>query len=98
MLIVTRFCRHRLRGWLTSQTLETLVGRQKPVSLFLLGEDGQREIEDHMEMRNIVALAAKVDPYERTKGPNRRILGVQKLLFACPALLSFSLEFTPDFG
>lgn len=49
-------------------------------------------------MHNVVALAAKVDPYDETRGPNRRVLGVQKLLFACPALLSFSLEVTAGFG
>lgn len=88
--------RVKIRGRLTPKALETLAGHQKRISLFLLGEDGQRQVEDHMQMRNVVALAATVNPYDRTNGPNRRVLGVQKLLFACPALLSFSLEFAPD--
>lgn len=98
MLTGTRFCRRRIRGRLTPQTLKTLAGHQKRISLYLLGEDGERQVEDQLQMRNVVALAAKVDPYDETRGPNRRVLGIQKLLFACPALLSFSLEVTVGFG
>ncbi|KAI1755774.1 hypothetical protein F4782DRAFT_486940 [Xylaria castorea] len=88
--------RVKIRGRLTQKVLRDLVGHSKRISLHLLREDGKRQIEN--DLQNVVALAAKVDSFNESEGPNRRILGIQKLLFACPNLTLFSLEFVGGYG
>ncbi|KAI0548513.1 hypothetical protein F4679DRAFT_550744 [Xylaria curta] len=88
--------RVKIRSRLTQKVLEDLAGHSRRIPLHLLGEDGKREIESDLE--NVVALAAKVNPSNESEGPNRRILGIQKLLFACPNLTSFSLEIVGGYG
>lgn len=88
--------RVKIRSRLTHEVLRDLVGRGKPISLHLLDEDGRRPVED--DWPNVVALAAQVCPSEERAGPNQDILGLQKLLFACPNLTSFSLSITGGYG
>jgi hypothetical protein len=49
-------------------------------------------------LKNVVVLAANVSPFYEDKGPNQNILGIQKLLFACPNLKSFSLDIIGGYG
>lgn len=87
--------RHRIRNRISQKVLRRLV-RRKNLSLHLLAEDGKRSFEGDME--NVVALAAEVCPSDERNGPNRDILGLQKLLFGCPNLKSFSLGITGGYG
>ncbi|KAI0393689.1 hypothetical protein F5Y17DRAFT_458697 [Xylariaceae sp. FL0594] len=79
----------------SQETLQRLVGR-KNISLYLLDEDGKRQFQG--ELPNVLTLKAAV------KGPwlrnvlNQDVLGVQKLLFSCPNLKSFSLEVRTPYG
>ncbi|KAI0476851.1 hypothetical protein F4859DRAFT_480437 [Xylaria cf. heliscus] len=86
--------RIKIRGRLSQDVLQRLDGHSKQLSLYLLGEDGKRTVKG--ELRSVLALAATVDPFDRERGPNKDVLGVQALLFACPNLKSFSL--TPLLG
>ncbi|KAI0454703.1 hypothetical protein F5B21DRAFT_231651 [Xylaria acuta] len=88
--------RVKIRGRLTQGALRDLTGSSKRISLHLLGEDGKRLIEN--DLPNVVVLAAKVNPFDESKGPNRHILGIQKLLFACPNLTSFSVGTIGGYG
>ncbi|KAI1120339.1 hypothetical protein F5Y10DRAFT_258622 [Nemania abortiva] len=82
----------KVRSQLTQEVLRAITGHSKRISLHLLNEDGKRSIEGDYDFRNVVALAATVDPFDEEDGPNRDVLGIQKLLFACQNLTSFSLE------
>ncbi|KAI1744577.1 hypothetical protein F4680DRAFT_405341 [Xylaria scruposa] len=88
--------RVKIRSRLTQKVLGDLAGHSRRIPLHLLGEDGRRQIENDLE--NVVALAAKVNPSNESEGPNRRILGIQKLLFACPNLTWLSLEIVGGYG
>ncbi|KAI0188000.1 hypothetical protein EV127DRAFT_368631 [Xylaria flabelliformis] len=94
--ILPNLQRVKIRSRLTQKVLEGLVGHSRRIPLHLLGEDGKREIDSDLE--NVVALTARVNPFTESEGPNRRILGIQKLLFACPNLKSFSLEIVGGYG
>ncbi|KAI0858484.1 hypothetical protein F4860DRAFT_486365 [Xylaria cubensis] len=88
--------RIKTRVRLSQDFLRRLDGHSKQPSLYLLGEDGRRTVEG--ELHSVRALAATVDFYSQGRVPNKDVLGVQALLFACPNLKSFS--FTPllDYG
>ncbi|KAJ2990608.1 hypothetical protein NUW58_g2862 [Xylaria curta] len=88
--------RVKIRGRLTQEVLQDLTGNSRRISLYLLGEDGKRNIESNLQ--NVVALTAHINPSDESDGPNRRILGIQKLLFACPNLKSFSVARTGGYG
>lgn len=81
---------------MTQEVLRDLVGRSKRISFHLLDEDGRRPVEG--DWQNVVALAAQVRPSEDRGGPNQDILGLQKLLLACPKLTSFSLGIAGNYG
>ncbi|KAI1127540.1 hypothetical protein F5Y10DRAFT_191578 [Nemania abortiva] len=81
--------RIKTRGRLSQDVLRRLDGHSKQLSLHLLGEDGKRTVEG--ELRSVRALATAVNSFGGDRGPNKDILGVQALLFACPNLKSFSL-------
>ncbi|KAI0809879.1 hypothetical protein GGR55DRAFT_689124 [Xylaria sp. FL0064] len=87
--------RIKIQGRLSDGGLRHITKSDKQVSLSL-SEDGTRAIED--DMLNVVSLQASVDTYDEHKGPNRRILALQKFLFACPNLKSFSLSMTGGYG
>ncbi|KAI0204959.1 hypothetical protein F4808DRAFT_316360 [Astrocystis sublimbata] len=89
--------RIKIMGRLTQKTLEILDGHHRQIPLYLLGENGTRPIEG--SLRNVVALAARVDPldnrvkdFRRGDGSSLHMQGIYRLLFACPNLTSFSLE------
>ncbi|KAI1423349.1 hypothetical protein F5Y12DRAFT_757987 [Xylaria sp. FL1777] len=88
--------RVKIRGPLSQEALQGLEGHSKRISIYLLGEDGKRKIET--QLQNVVALGAVVNPFRASKGPNLDILDIQKLLFACPNLTSFSLGVTGNYG
>ncbi|KAI8943930.1 hypothetical protein F4801DRAFT_323256 [Xylaria longipes] len=88
--------RVRIKSRLTQEVLRDLAGHSKRISLHLLGEDGRRDIEN--DLQNVVVLAAKVNPFDERNGLNQDILGIQKLLFACPNLTSFSIETVGGYG
>ncbi|KAI0426861.1 hypothetical protein F5Y09DRAFT_317862 [Xylaria sp. FL1042] len=86
----------KINGQLTSEVLQELASHSKRVQLHLLGENGKRLVEN--DLQNVVALTAHVNPYYERDGPNRDMLGLQKLLFACPNLKSFSLYEIGGYG
>ncbi|TGJ84184.1 hypothetical protein E0Z10_g4568 [Xylaria hypoxylon] len=88
--------RVKIRNQLTPEVFRDLVGHSKRISLHLLCEDGTRIIEN--DLQTVVTAAAIVNPFDESNGPNRHVLGIQKLLFACPNLTSFSLEFIGGYG
>ncbi|KAI1323134.1 hypothetical protein F5Y16DRAFT_412811 [Xylariaceae sp. FL0255] len=85
-------------GGLSQDVLRQLDRHSKRLLLYMLGEDGKRAVEG--ELRSVVTLAAKVDPFNVgvDRGPNRDFLGMQALFFACPNLKSFSLTILLDYG
>ncbi|KAI0903499.1 hypothetical protein F4823DRAFT_618382 [Ustulina deusta] len=86
----------KIRGELTQEALRDLDRHSKRVLLHLLGERGKRDIEP--DLQGVVVLATTANPFDESEGPNRQILGIQKLLFACPNLTSFSLTTTGGYG
>ncbi|KAI1118774.1 hypothetical protein F5Y14DRAFT_397601 [Nemania sp. NC0429] len=88
--------RVKIRGRLTQEALQGIGGHSKRIALHLLGEDGRRPVGN--DLKNVVAIAAQVCPSAERSGPNRDILGLQKLLFACPNLTSFSLGIRGGYG
>ncbi|OIW33160.1 hypothetical protein CONLIGDRAFT_666507 [Coniochaeta ligniaria NRRL 30616] len=65
--------------------------------LHLLGETGSRVVTGSMPC--VATLRARVNPYfDRVDEPNRKILGLQGLFFACTNLKSFSLEEHGNYG
>ncbi|KAI1146242.1 hypothetical protein F4825DRAFT_202096 [Nemania diffusa] len=88
--------RIKVTGCLSQDVLRRLNGHSKQLSLSLLREDGKRTVEG--ELRSVLALAATVDPFDESRGPNKDVLGVQALLFACPNLKSFSLTTRLAYG
>ncbi|KAI0419852.1 hypothetical protein F5X98DRAFT_372471 [Xylaria grammica] len=80
----------------TDETLRQLTEHGKSISLYLFCEDGKRHVEN--KLQNVVAIRALVDPFDESEGPNRHVLGIQKLMFACPNLKSFSFETSGGYG
>ncbi|KAI0445765.1 hypothetical protein F4803DRAFT_559852 [Xylaria telfairii] len=88
--------RVKLRSTPRQKLFEDLTRHGKRISLHLLGEDGKRPVEN--DLPNVAVLAAQVNPTLDHDGPNRDVLGIQKLMFACPNLTSFSLKIVGGYG
>ncbi|KAI0097350.1 hypothetical protein GGR51DRAFT_469999 [Nemania sp. FL0031] len=90
--------RVKIRSPLTQEALRCLAEHSQRISLHLLREDGRRCIEDDCNLQSVVSLAAQVDPHLGGEGPNRDVLGLQELLFACPNLKSLSIKIHQSYG
>ncbi|KAI1346437.1 hypothetical protein F5Y01DRAFT_321710 [Xylaria sp. FL0043] len=88
--------RVKIKGQLTWEVLRELSNHSRGVELHLLNEDGKRLIK--YDLPNVAVLEARVNPYYESDGPNRDMLGMQKLVFACPNLKSFSLSLMGGYG
>jgi len=77
--------------------ISALSGHDNEPELHLLGEDGSRAVTGPMPC--VTVLRARVNPYcEEGDMPNRKMLGLQELFFACPNLKSFSLAVHGNYG
>ncbi|KAI0966906.1 hypothetical protein F4678DRAFT_262073 [Xylaria arbuscula] len=89
--------RVKVRSQLSQEVFQKLATHSKRIPIHLLsGEDGSRVVET--DLQNVVTLTARFYPDNESRGPNRDILGIQKLLSTCPNLTSFSLDVSRDYG
>ncbi|KAI1304808.1 hypothetical protein F5Y03DRAFT_168858 [Xylaria venustula] len=89
--------RVKIRSQLSQEVFRKLARHSKQIPLHLLSsEDGRRVVK--ADLQNIATLTAQCSPRDESRGQNRDILGVQKLLFFCPNLTSFSLKVRRNYG